>query len=744
MLNIKKIVTWKYAGAAGAFAASLAAGFLLSGTSVAGVASFADISLAGAVGLPQAAAVFTGSVIRSIIGGTVGRNIVKLTSLALIVIIKMFLEPKNDPKLCGINTAASVFASGAAVSAVIGELMYKLLFYGFYGLLAGFTSYAICSVMLGIKKQRVIELSGASGCACAVVYTILTASLCSVELPLLNPGAAAGAAVTLLAAYYYRHTGGVLCGALTVCGAFLASPSVGMSLVMLPAAGLLTGYLYKHSIKTAAAFFIGISFVLSLLTGLSSDSVSAMTDMLCAAVIFTAAAPRYSDKWIRTASGSTVALPEMLGTRMGFLSDTVEELRKESVRISEMLAVGTDKNREIEENSDIVCSRCYRKPFCWKSDRVSTYRGFLKLAEMTELAAESFPGELEDCLRKDELTEAFEKSSREKATAKLLEMRFSESRNLLHEQMKITEELIKYAGERTDIRYSEPVSRIVRDKLTKFGFSPQNVIAYYNNRNRLLVEIYFSAQDAPESSVRICDLVSDELRLPLESAEPADSGRELRIRLFEKPRYSLEVYGASLSAEKSGDNGDTSTVFTDGTGADYVILSDGMGSGKKAAVESGMVVRMFRRLVSSGVNYNSAVKLINSVMLTKSLEESFATLDAVRIDLDECELTVIKSGATATLIRHRGSVMKISSPTFPIGIYERSEVFSRSYDFEEGDIVIMFSDGICESAYRFIKELLLGGDDLKGIVDEICAKAEVFNPNVRPDDVTVIGIRVAG
>ena len=183
-------------------------------------------------------------------------------------------------------------------------------------------------------------------------------------------------------------------------------------------------------------------------------------------------------------------------------------------------------------------------------------------------------------------------------------------------------------------------------------------------------------------------------------------------------------------------------MFNDGTGVSYVILSDGMGSGKKAAFESTMVVRMFRKLISCGVDYNSAIKLINSVMLTKSREESFATLDAVRVDLDECGLTIIKSGATATLVRHRGNVMKISSTTFPIGIYEQSDTFSKSYDFEDGDIVIMFSDGIDESEYRFIKELLLSGDDLKHIVSEICAKAELFRPTVRTDDVTVIGIRV--
>ena len=157
-----------------------------------------------------------------------------------------------------------------------------------------------------------------------------------------------------------------------------------------------------------------------------------------------------------------------------------------------------------------------------------------------------------------------------------------------------------------------------------------------------------------------------------------------------------------------------------------------------------MVVGLFRRLVTGGVDYSTAIKLINSVMVTKSWQECFATFDAIRVDLDECGLTVLKSGAAATLIRHRGSVLKVTSPTFPIGIYESSEVFVKECEFESGDIIIMFSDGISENAYPFINELLLGGDDIRHIVDEISVKAQVFNHGMHSDDVTVIGVRVTG
>ena len=742
MQIVKNIREWRYAGTAAAFAACFGAGFLLTGARVGGVASFADISAAGAVGLPWSAAVFIGSLVRSIIGGSVGHNIVKLSSLALIVIIKMFLEPKSDHKLSGINTAVSVFVSGAAVSAVIGELVKKLLFYGFYGGIAGYTAYSAAKLITGLRRERSADLSGAGGLSCSVVYIMTAASLCSVELPAVNIGVISCAAVTLTGAYFYKQTGGVLCGALSVCGAFLSSPTAGMSLVLLPAAGLLTGYMHDRKPQTAALFFTGVNFVLTVLTGVTFARAESMIDIICGALLFIPVSGRFSDKWIRTGGEGEKMLPEVINARMGFLSDTVLELRRESEHISDMISQRRNESFEIEENSQAVCSGCYRRPFCWRSDKGNTYRGFRRLAEMTEFAAESFPEELADCLKKKELLDAFAKSSREKAAAKLMDMRFSESRDLLHEQMKITEELVRSAGERLDVRYSESVSRSIRKKLEKFGLAPSQVIAYYNSRNRLLTEIYFPADCAPEDGRRVCDLIADELRLKMGCTEPVRTGREVRIRVFEKPRCTMEVCASSTCADGSEQSGDNHTVFTDGAEAGYVVLSDGMGTGSSASAESSMVVSLFRRLVSSGVDFRSAIKLINSVMVTKSGEENFATLDALRIDLDDCGLTVIKSGAAATLIRHRGSVLKITAPTFPIGIYEQSEVFTRECSFEEGDIVIMFSDGVSEGAYPFIKELLLGGDDLRLMVNEICRKAPVFNPNIHADDVTVIGVKV--
>lgn len=724
------------------FMSAMGAGFLLSGTDMAGVASFADISLTGALSLPLSAAVLSGSFLHCIVSHTTGRNIVKIAAMVIIIIAKMFYEPRNTPRISGFTTAMGVFTAGTAVSALIGEIPYKLLFYTFYGGLAGFTAYSLAFILSGLKKRFVLDFSTATGCAYAIVYTIFVSSMCSVKVPYINIGLIFGVTVTLFGAYYYCHTGGVMCGALTACGAFLSSVECGMTVVLLPAAALLTGYLNKQKNTTAALCFVGINFTLMILTGITQNSIYSMIDVVFAAILFLIISPSYSDKWFTTGGDRVSELPEILDVRMNFLADTVRSVRTESEKISEMLSKKRQKNIKTEDVVNAVCTSCPKKSFCWHKNPYDTKSGFLKLAAMTEFTAETFPYEIRDCIYKNGLIEFYSKMTADKAHERIMSLRQSDNMALLSEQLKTMEEIIHSAGQRLDMRFSAPVSKMIKNKLNKFGFYPSQVIAYYNSGNRLNTEIYFSRRNAPENFTRVCDLVSDELRVPLESSSPADSGEQVRIRLSESPKYKLDIYSASVCSDESdSENGDTFGTFGDGTGKSYVILSDGMGCGKTAAVESRMVVRMFKRLVSSGVDYPSAIKLINSVMMTKSPDETFATLDAVCVDLDTCDLTVIKSGASATLIRHKGNVIRIMSPTFPVGIYSRSEFFSCHSDFEENDIIIMFSDGISENEYRFIKELLLSSDDLKKIVDEICAKADVFNPAFHTDDITVIGIR---
>lgn len=706
---------------------SLLGGFIFSGSSIAGIASFVDISLAGSLSLPFSAAVFVGGIIRCIVTDSVGRSIIKLVAMSVIVIAKMFFEKSSSPKICGIITSASVILAGTAVSLLINEFPEKLMFYALYGLIAGFTSYSAAELILSLGNQKVINLSGFSGCAYSIVYIVYMASFCSMEVPVINIGVVIGSVITLMAAFYYHSAGGIICGSLSACGAFLVSPEIGTVMAMLPAAGLLTGFFRYRKIFITAVFFTLSCFMLTVLTGVSGSAELTLS-IVCGASLFVVAAPYYSDKWVSAGGEKKSESPDINSIRMNFLSDAIEAVRLDSAKISAALEVTKKNTKKSLSPKKKVCSKCYRRSICSQFE--------------TETAGEMIPILPESCVKKRDIADELEKNLRSRTAEQLMSLRFSEERELMDEQLKIMGEIVRFKGEKPDIRYSKAMSRQIAEKLEFHEMNPENVTAYYNSANRLIAEIYFALNEIPESRTRILDLVSDELEMKLSAALPVSSVNAVRISLYENPPHEIEVYSASLCASSSDISGDTFSVFYDGTGTVYIVISDGMGSGKSAAVDSHMVTGMFRRLICGGMECESAVRLINSVMVTKSREESFATLDAVKINLDNCRMTSIKSGAAATIIKKGSEIIKISSPTFPIGITKQAEISVSDYELSENDIIIMFSDGISENEYLFARECIMRMDNVNEIVHEIASRADSFNPTLHSDDITVIGIKI--
>ena len=237
-------------------------------------------------------------------------------------------------------------------------------------------------------------------------------------------------------------------------------------------------------------------------------------------------------------------------------------------------------------------------------------------------------------------------------------------------------------------------------------------------------------------------ILSESLNLTLEELDPIYSGETVRYRLCQRPRYRLEHFTSARHASQETISGDTAILFTDSAGNPYLVLSDGMGTGKNAAIESRMTTELFRKFISGGISGTAAVRMMNGLLLTKSPQETFATLDVARFDLDAGCLTMMKSGAAATLIRHGGKVSRISAMTFPLGLEPEGETAIRQVKLCPDDIILMLSDGVSEDAYPLIRQLLETTSDLEQIVMEICEKAEIFAGGKCRDDVTVCAARL--
>jgi stage II sporulation protein E len=138
-------------------------------------------------------------------------------------------------------------------------------------------------------------------------------------------------------------------------------------------------------------------------------------------------------------------------------------------------------------------------------------------------------------------------------------------------------------------------------------------------------------------------------------------------------------------------------VFESVDGMLYSLISDGMGSGREAALTSGICVMFMKRMLSSGAGCPSALKMLNAFLRNRgsgSLHECSATLDAMELDLVSKKASFYKSGAAPSFVVRDGRLYKLSSRTLPLGIIKELDTKRLSFDISEDDIIIMVSDGV--------------------------------------------------
>ncbi|MHB1167528.1 MAG: SpoIIE family protein phosphatase [Carboxydocellales bacterium] len=253
------------------------------------------------------------------------------------------------------------------------------------------------------------------------------------------------------------------------------------------------------------------------------------------------------------------------------------------------------------------------------------------------------------------------------------------------------------------------------------------------------------------------ELVSGQLRgvsyLMENLAMETDSSEEF-IPEFDDPELPLGVELGIARVAKDGAlvSGDSHTAFLLKKGKYVVVLSDGMGTGPEAAEESKATIGLLTRLLETGFQENLAVKTVNSALMVRAQEDSFATLDLSVIDLHQGEVDFIKIGAAASFIKRGENIGIIKSTSLPIGILHQVDADEIKQEILPNDIIVMMTDGLLESAEdridkeQWVVDVLAGCRtcDPQNLADFLLNKGRQNARNSIPDDMTVVVIKVTG
>ena len=216
------------------------------------------------------------------------------------------------------------------------------------------------------------------------------------------------------------------------------------------------------------------------------------------------------------------------------------------------------------------------------------------------------------------------------------------------------------------------------------------------------------------------------------------------IRLLEAEPLAACV-GISSRKKRTGDlNGDRGAYFKTDEGMLYVILSDGIGSGKAAARYSADAVRILQRFLQAGISAKTAVGMLNDLMLLKNEDDvGTATVDLICIDLFTGRTVLYKYGAAPSYILKNGKVQRICGESQAVGLQTAPESAPDRIELKltPGTVAVMVSDGVVPEEDGWLCRMLEQSRDPGSLSKQILkAAAEQTGVN---DDMTAYVIEIS-
>ena len=229
-----------------------------------------------------------------------------------------------------------------------------------------------------------------------------------------------------------------------------------------------------------------------------------------------------------------------------------------------------------------------------------------------------------------------------------------------------------------------------------------------------------------------------------------ESAKTLVANLL-KDNFNLQIGIAKSTKSDSPVSGDSILHIKLQDGKYLLALSDGMGSGPEAMKSSKIAVKMLERLLAAGFEKDVSLKLINSTLAANTEEDMYATLDIEILDLFNGNMEFIKNGACPTYVKRGKEVQLLKSMTLPTGILNNVDLVVYDYDLQDGDILVMCTDGVIDSNKKYLNKHLwlkylledVEVNDAQKIADIIIGEAIDNDFGNQKDDMSVIVAKVS-
>lgn len=645
----------------------------------------------------------------------------------------------------GICALLSFDYSADGLVRMLGEMLFCAVF-----------SYFISSAMPLIGGgRRAAKLCVDELCSVLVLIATMLLSLSPFTVFNISVARIASFVIVLFAARYGKETIGTLCGVIFGFAMSVCFEKAYFIFGIYALSGLLGGLFSRIGTPMCIASFVG--GILLVLAGFYSESLvpiiileaaASVAIFLClpksvhvAVADFVSPSPRFS---------RVDGLRRNLINRMKFasnaltdVSNTVDEV---SVRLAKMNMPTIYDVFVMTENE--ACKNCGLRIHCFETLKDKTYDSFLKMTRTIrktgKITNDDYPEKwLSRCMYPDEVSASLLKYFTEYESRCQAQMRIAQIRSVISDQMAGLSDMLYDLCEEMNVseQYDTLSGEAIFSALKGMAHVADDVCCKLDLSGKMTVEIILGGTDVQGvSKLKLLKAVDNATARRFNAPCIVNAGSKLLITMSEMTEYKVDVGVSQYCCKNERLCGDSYCYFDDSRGRTIMMLSDGMGSGGRAAVDSTMATGLMNRLIKAGFGFECSLKLLNSAMMFKSTDESLATVDITAIDLFSGQADFYKAGCPETIVLKGKKIGRAKCGCYPAGIVRDVEFDKTTAMLSEHDVVVMMSDGVCDYDMPWLEEIIRANSrcSAQKMSDIIAAAAARRRDDGHEDDITVM------
>lgn len=409
---------------------------------------------------------------------------------------------------------------------------------------------------------------------------------------------------------------------------------------------------------------------------------------------------------------------------------------------------------------DRACKNCEQRSNCYGEGRIHTQQMIREVLGTVEDFGAELNVEMKrkiqkKCVRAPQFLRTILDVYKNEKQNRKWKQRMAQSREGCAVQLDTFAQMIQHSTRELDasIFEDEHLEKKIKIRFAKAGLKLLSTVFFVTGNGRYEIHVTIKAlKGTCITTKEVAQIISEctGREMVLGKDERAIVGSEYgTITCVEGSRYHTLQGIAKIGKGCDKISGDNFSLLELEGGKQGVILSDGMGAGQSAFRESAMVVEVLEELLNAGFPKETALQMLNTAMVMGREEVRFSTIDISMFDLysGECEIT--KAGASTTFIKHKDRVEKIRSTSLPIGVMSKLEVDCVSRQLQDGDMVIMVTDGVMDALpigeQDFLMQMIIEGTSLnnpKELAHHILEQVLECSGQVPLDDMTVLVVGI--